>query len=149
MRGGGELVSITIEATAEHAGFTHTRAKPFDSAFITYAGPWAEARAQWPHPTLDAEDDDGYTFDDYVLAKLLSNAKDAADYQRQQAADAALLGPSFAHLAESCAQTWSGELERSWPVICEVARMLLTGSSVTTASIRMLLDRRAALVAEP
>ena len=59
MRGGGELVSVTIEPTAEYAAHTGLRSKPFDIAFVTYAGPWAEARAQWPaEVSLDAEDGD-------------------------------------------------------------------------------------------
>ena len=64
MRGGGELVSVTIEPTAEYAGHTGLRSKPFDIAFVTYAGPWAEARAQWPaEVSLDAEDGDGCVLD--------------------------------------------------------------------------------------
>ena len=53
MRGGGEITSITIEPTADYLGYTWTRIKPFDRAFIIYAGPWAEARAQWTEPTFD------------------------------------------------------------------------------------------------
>ena len=48
MRGGGEITSITIEPTADYLGYTWTRIKPFDRAFIIYAGPWAEARAHGP-----------------------------------------------------------------------------------------------------
>lgn len=100
MRGDGELRSITIEPTAAYLGHTGYRGKPCDAAFVTYAGPWAEARAQWPLPTLEGEDDDGLAFEDYVSGAFPLNADgDGEDFRRAKEADSALHGPEFAHLA--------------------------------------------------
>jgi hypothetical protein len=67
-------------------GDTGMRVKRWDSQFVTYAGPWAEARAQWLRDSLiglDSEDEDGYLFSDYVLgAFLLNRDGDADDYHR-------------------------------------------------------------------
>jgi hypothetical protein len=130
MRGAGELRSVTIERTDEYLGHTGFRGKPCDSAFVTYAGPWAEARAQWPHPTLDGEDDDGCIFGDYVTGAFLLNADgDGADYRRHCADDGALLG-GHAHLLGSREDVWSYELERQWPVIQQIAMRLLAGEAI-------------------
>jgi hypothetical protein len=43
--------------------------KPWDLHIVVYAGPWAEARFQWPRDSvdsLDEQDDDGRAFRDYV-----------------------------------------------------------------------------------
>jgi hypothetical protein len=58
MRGAGEVRSITIEATADYLGHTGIRSKPADSAFITWAGPWAEARAGGADALAQLDDDD-------------------------------------------------------------------------------------------
>jgi hypothetical protein len=140
MRGEGEFRSITIEPTAEYLGHTGFRGKPCDSAFVTYAGPWAEARAQWPHPTLDGEDDDGCIFGDYVASAFLLNAEgDAADYRRHCADDAAQLG-DHAHLLGSREDVWRYELGREWPVIQQVATRLLAGQPVTDHIIRAAME---------
>jgi hypothetical protein len=127
MRGGGELVSVTIEPTAEYAGHTGLRSKPFDIAFVTYAGPWAEARAQWPAEVpLDAEDGDGCVFDDYILAAWWANATgDLAEYKRRCEADAELLG-DHAHLLHLREETWCRELDDRWPAIQQIAKLLMS-----------------------
>ncbi len=74
MRGGGRLHYIDISETAGHRGYTHFSAKVFDFAFIRFAGPFAEARAQWPHDDLDGEDEQGRMFDECVAAAFRANA---------------------------------------------------------------------------
>jgi hypothetical protein len=119
----------------------HIRHKAWDSAFITYAGPWAEARTQWTEHTLDGEDDDGDTFNIYVLAAFLRNTHgDGDDYRRARAAD------PWAALAEregiDREQIWNGELEeRAWPVIQQAAALLMSGP-VAADTIRALLEQR-------
>ena len=108
MRGEGDVVSITIEPTPDYLGYTHFRAKPCDRAFITFAGPWAEARAQWPLPDLDDEDDDGCTFQDYLVVAWMHNADgDLAGYKRARDADAAMFGEQFADLTFGREEIWS------------------------------------------
>jgi hypothetical protein len=143
MRGGGELRSITIEPTAAYQGHTGYRGKPCDSAFVTYAGPWAEARAQWALATLEDEDDDGCTFEDYVTAAFLRNADgDGEQYRRAQEADAALYGPEFGHLAYGREEHWSRELEESWPAVQQLAAMLMDGPVSAEAAVDLVGDYR-------
>ncbi|MCV7176136.1 hypothetical protein [Mycolicibacterium sphagni] len=128
LRGGGDLVSVTIEPTAKYAGHTGFRSKVFDSAFITYAGPWAEARCQWPDGLdLESEDDDGLTFDDYVMGAWLRNPDDWADYEAACAADVTAFGypADLLHFRETA---WCRELEGGpWPVIQQIAELLMRG----------------------
>jgi hypothetical protein len=122
IRGGGRLDYIDIYETADYRGYTHWNGKVFDIAFITYAGPWAEARAQWPLADLDGLDDDGCTFDDHVTAAFLANIDgDFEAYETCLASDPTFLA-SFQSSREEC---WNNELERVWPVVREVARLLL------------------------
>jgi hypothetical protein len=142
MRGSGELRSITIEPTPDHLGYTGFRGKPCDMAFVTYAGPWSEARAQWPMPTIDGRDDDELTFDDYLSGAWLRNASgDGVDYRRAQNADNALFGAQFADLSRVREEAWHSELESRWPVIRELAEMLLSGP-VDAETAANLVDRQ-------
>jgi hypothetical protein len=138
MRGAGELRSITIEPTTEYEGYTGFRSKPCDRAFVTYAGPWAEARAQWPLRGLVGEDDDGCTFGDYLTAAWRQNQHgDLADYERFRETDAALLGhDADLNLIDITEEIWSAELEREWPVIKQVAGWLLSGLAVSDKDVR-------------
>jgi hypothetical protein len=141
MRGGGEVRSITVESTHEHAGLTHTRHKPCDAAFIIYAGPWAEARTQWAAELpLDAHDDDGMTFDDYLLAAWLHNADgDADDYRHAQELDAAMLGDGITtEVLDAREHIWCRELEARWPTIQQIAALLIRGP-VAPATIAALV----------
>jgi hypothetical protein len=62
---GGEVVSVTIKPTARRGAGCEIRRGRADAAdfwaFNYYAGPWAEARAQWTQPTIDegTYDDEG------------------------------------------------------------------------------------------
>ncbi len=138
MRGGGEITSITIEPTADYLGYTWTRIKPFDRAFIIYAGPWAEARAQWTDPTFDGCDGDGCLFEDLVTAAFLRNYDgDATEYKQAldyDPAEIARRAGVFDELARRSGQEipdreemWSRQLECAWPVIQQLAVRLLAG----------------------
>jgi hypothetical protein len=150
LRGGGEVVSITIDAdTATRCagsaaiGHIHFRVKACDEEFVTYAGPWAKARAQWHEPTLDAEDDDGYVFADYVSGAFLYNSDgDLADLTRLRADLRRLWAdPSqFATAVKAAEAVWSHELERRWPVIEAVAAMLGAGATVTPDAVADLIE---------
>lgn len=139
MRGGGELLSITIEPTAQYAGFTRTRHQIWDAAFVTFAGPWAEARATWGPRALDDIDDDGCCFGDYVTEAWFNNLHgDGQTYQDN------LIGESAFGLARDPAERedwWSTELDDRWPVIQAVALLLLDGERVDHATVDELLTR--------
>lgn len=143
MRGGAELVSVTIESAEDYLGRTTQRIKPTDSAFVTYAGPWAEARYLWQtEPTGE------FDFEDYVGGALLSNPDDAKQYQQAIAAERAMLesainntGIALAELLDVAGreQLWGRELEDRWPEIQQVARMLLDGEGVDHETVDRLL----------
>lgn len=123
MRGGGRLHYIDMSETADYRGYTHFNAEVFDIPFITYAGPFAEARAQWPHDDLDGEDEYGRTFGECVAAAFRANADgDFEAYPAALRADPTTLA-SFQSRRE---KSWNIELEREWHVIEVVARRLLT-----------------------
>ena len=124
----GEITSITIEATDEYYGLTKFDAAPMDRTFITYAGPWAEARAQWRKSTLDVTDGDGHTFDDYLDRASNRNR----DGDLEALSQFAVNHPATATEQLERARHWPSELERLWPVIQAVAERLLTNTEVTT-----------------
>ena len=155
LRGGATFVSITLERTAAYGGHNDVRCRPFDAGFITYAGPWAQARAQWHGPTLDDDDEDGCCFGDYVVGALIENAEDTAAWRqwdaellqaaqddftrRAQQESPELLGGLDPGAARE--QGWERELERCWPVIQQVAAMLVNGVTVTPVMVTGLLER--------
>ena len=151
LRGGGELLSITIEPTDDYLGRTGSRTKAVasgDRMFVTFAGPWAEARTQWPLTSVDGEDDAGATFDDYLCGAWLVNADGDSDaYEGMRVEDlkdrmllAEHLDITPGELRERQERGWGDELEHAWPVIQQVAKLLLAGDTVTDAVVRDLVD---------
>lgn len=100
--------------------------EPTQAAFIFYAGPWAEARVQWPRPALSRLDDtdaNGRSFHETVTAAFkegvhFGGASDLAMYTEQVGVD-----PNI----PAREQDWSCELERAWPVIETLANALRDG----------------------
>jgi hypothetical protein len=151
MRGGGECHGITLEPTGTHWGMTRTRTKMFvdDAAFSTYAGPWADARAQWPAglPIDEHDDDGGYWFHERVTETFEDNGDDDLEnyepaWENDPVQQAIRSGKLT--LPEGCPPMtqewyeakWSRELEDVWPVIQALATRLLdvrtmTGDEVT------------------
>lgn len=129
---GGSIDSITIDPVpGEYLGITHSRGTQWARSFEIYAGPWAEARSQWPGETLDEPDGDGDVFGDYLTVAFIRNhgtdGSDLATYTRWTENDRLLLPVQQRHLHNPAQRedVWSRELERVWSVICEVATMLL------------------------
>lgn len=159
---GGVLISITIHPTPEHpeyAGKTNfTVDEPSYFHFAVYAGPWAEARSQWPQDSLnslDDEDDDGRPFRDYVRHAFDVIDRDGDSVKYFELEEGILPhGTTFKPLAPLIAeferrpifevvadreQEWSRRLEEHWPTIRTVAGMLLDGSTdvdAITAAVR-------------
>ncbi|MCA2244873.1 MULTISPECIES: hypothetical protein [Mycobacteriaceae] len=102
--------------------------QPAQVAFVFYAGPWAEARAQWAHPVLgglDESDDRGIPFREAVIAAFkdaphFGGGSDLAMYMQQVRVD-----PSI----PSMEAYWSGDLECAWPAIQKLAAALRDGLS--------------------
>jgi hypothetical protein len=151
---GGKLITISIDcphpcATAghpmtKHMGYTGFQVGGRDMLqFVTYAGPWAEARCQCAQEGLDDEEDEGLTIDDYLNGVWrLNRDGDRDDYRQLEdgispdgmrfdvptTLKAQLLGRRRYELIEEREQQWSRQLEECcWPVIHTVAQMLLDG----------------------
>lgn len=138
---GGTFFSISIDRSTMHDGITHAGCDQRHIDFVLYAGPWAEARAQWPEPLpLDAV----RTFQRCVEDALLSSPDDLRQYEPSE-------DIPFAHLT---AGIWGGErppvpgarepsrqseLESAWPTMRFVAEMLTSGDDVTADCVSDML----------
>lgn len=140
---GHELRSITIEPTDAHLGQMFYRGRPFDQAFISWAGPWAQARAAWQHEapaTLDAVDDELLTFDDYITGAFLNGGHEdlaPVDEHLTQLRELSAAHPEL-RLAR-VDEVWHMELERVWAAVQTVAAWLLDGQTVEHDKVAGLL----------
>lgn len=140
MRGGSTLTSVEL-SEVHGEGITWHNGHTWDFAFIAYAGMWAEARLSWPRAEPTGEDGDGLTFDDYVTGVYLTQPDDAAIVSARQD-ELRSYGLDPERLREAIRGdeiTWGRELEHVWPVVCQVARMLLDGETVTASDVLRLL----------
>ena len=139
-RGKITSININLDRTRGEHGETWTSAMQHDQSFITYAGPWAEARSQWTGANLDDVDDGGCTFSDRLATCFELNQYDLALYnlcvEKYDRGWNPLL--SQHDLAERAAD-WSRQFETLWPIMCQVAQLLLAEESVTTDIIAALI----------
>jgi hypothetical protein len=136
MRSNSHLVSVSLDTKRHGDGITWARQRPTDSAFFTWAGPWAEARLRWGDRPLDERDDDDLGFADHLAGAFLEQVSDLDHYVEQaQEWDALVASSGFnaAELRRATEHTWSQELERVWPAILHVAELLLRDETVTHA----------------
>ena len=139
MRGESQLWNVALDADRHGEGLTTRSGKRFDDAFLAFAGPWAEARHRWGDRSLDGEDDEGLTFEDYIIGVLLEQPSDRSALQAARAqARADGEPPGRDRPAE---QVWQIELERVWPAIAAVAGVLLAGGPLTHEVVNSLVDR--------
>lgn len=132
---GGTLIEITLgnadwssdNLDADVPGYTLHHTKAENAPFVTFAGPWATA--MWTvenEPDVDCFDDAmHYAWDDSVDG-------DTAKYGAlvdQLNDEAHRLG--LGHIGPLWESNWCRELEELWPVIRDVAGMLLRGDTVT------------------
>jgi len=152
MRGGGTFTSVTIERTDEYLGCTFTRLKQWDNQFVSYAGPWAEARAQWPEDlSVDDLDDEGLGLNDYIAIALVANPPDRQGYEEPTGALAIAIRKDLERdrsdevirqMDAARDETWDRGLESMWPVMLSVAHMLMDGQVVNEEVVRSLIDER-------
>ena len=141
VRRGGTFDAISIEPTITRDGFVHTRGvSAADYPFVIFAGPWAEARADWGARSFDDVDGDGHTFADYLKASMGANASDLRDYVPERDIPSELLYSEFGwnevpEIPLAREQSWYAELEICWPTIQSVANMLSSGITVTAEAI--------------
>ena len=143
---GHELRALTVEATEEFRGFTGYRGRPVDDAFIGWAGPWAQGRALWRGDaggdslTLDAVDEEGIEFRDYISAAFLTGGDGDLHAVDRYVDELSGLGLDL----PSPEATWCRELELVWPVILGVAARLLHGESITHQMVEEALEQHLA-----
>jgi len=123
--------------------------KQWDNQFVSYAGPWAEARAQWPEDlSVDDFDDEGLDLEDYIVIALVANPPDLQGY-REPVGEIALsnrkameraFGDEIRQMDAARDKAWDSELERMWPVMLSVAHMLMDGQAVNEELVRSLID---------
>jgi hypothetical protein len=136
---GGKCCHITIEPDGDYDGLTNVVVAQRNLAFVTYAGVWAEARAEWGK-VLDGKDDDCLTFDDYVAIAFGRNAEgDLREYRRLMIALAAAYGDLNALLTYESEKAWCRQLEAKWLVIRKVAELLVAEADVSTEVVSALL----------
>lgn len=129
MRGGGRVRSVSIEPSAKHLGITRISIKPWDDAFVTFAGVWAEAHYLWLKDERSYTED-GIQFGDVLTTVFISQKDDCNDYYRALKDDPAsmLLDP------EVCEPCWGTELQQVWIAIERLAKRLLAERTVYEVS---------------
>jgi hypothetical protein len=141
---GGQIISISIgPVPGSHHGATEIDVALSENSFLIFAGPWAEARHQWPTDNLEDLDDDGPTFNDYLTASFANSSHDVANYEHWLKEDEKWL-PHHLRGQRSRGdreQEFSPELSEQWPAIREVAlRLLVDEKSMTTEVIAEFLE---------
>ncbi len=142
MRGDSTFTGADITKTTEHDGITHMSLKPCDIPFNSYAGPWAEARADWGDRPLDDLDPEGLTFSDYVGGAFLDGGRADAEAMRLHDDLAAMRGEdsdAWHELTATDEQTWTHELEQMWPVVQAVAEHLIEHRTLTPAELHNIV----------
>jgi hypothetical protein len=141
---GGTFDSICIEPTLRRDGVIHVQYPSCHRDFVTIAGPWADARADWGALPLDGVDSIGHTFDDYLKASMHANASDLRVYEPDRDLPLELLtaemwGGEAPEIPLARDESWYAELETLWPTMESTATMLLRGVEVTPDVVTALL----------
>ena len=134
IRGRKFLRLVSIAASIAHRGNTFHSSPGWNDAFVAWAGPWAQAHAEWTGRPLERAGDE-FTFEDYLAAAFLNGGHEDSQIVEQHFAS--MPWPSMRSGTE---RAWSMELTRMWPAITQVAEWLLGGERVTDQRIRDLTD---------
>jgi hypothetical protein len=139
---GGELVEVflgsadwsTEDDGADSLGGTVHRTADEALPFVTFAGPWAEAMWTVEH------DSDVDNFRDALEYAWDNNSGDTNKYEsRVVALDGFAASLGFGAVGRSWESEWCDELESLWPVIRQVAGLLVDGVDVDHAVVATLL----------
>lgn len=122
MRGGGELRSVSISDTVHGAGLTLPQGHRWNLAFIAYAGPWAEARAQWP-PNINLPE---FT----TKAPRPTTGSWARSSIRPSDYEMVAAELASSHLSGATKQVWHAELEEVWPQIVDLSERVAREGTV-------------------
>jgi hypothetical protein len=134
-----ELGSVTIEPTDHTLGLTLvTPRTATDRSFVIFAGPWADARSQWPLPTLDGEHY-GKTFEESLKRAFWREFHGDGHLYMEALGVEDDQGVIFDR--EGREWFWSrDDLEPYWPVIQAVAEILIRDRTVTGEAVRHVYE---------
>jgi len=122
-----------VEGAASVVAGRHRSPGP-DDGFVAWAGPWAQAHAEWCDRPLDGADDE-FVFDDYFTVAYLSGGLEDSQIVEQHSASL-----PWHSMRAGTERVWAMELARKWPAIEQVAEWLLVGEPVTDERVRDLTD---------
>ncbi|MEO3757065.1 hypothetical protein ABGB19_02080 [Mycobacterium sp. B14F4] len=141
---GGQLIRVflgtvdwtTDDMSADTTGGTEHRTDDVDRPFVTFAGPWAEAKWMVANePDLD----DFHEALDYVWDENFDG--DTAKYEGRVAAlEAVAAQLGLGHVGRAWEVGWAYELDDLLPAIEAVAAMLIRGEEVTHEVVRELVE---------
>jgi hypothetical protein len=134
LRDQGSLRPFTITPADDYRDSMCQRSPGRDPGFVAWAGPWAQARAEWCERPIDRGGDQ-FVFTDYLLTAYLGGGH--ADWLIVEQHFAAL---PWASMRAGTERVWGIELTRMWPAIQQVAEWLLVGEPVTHQRVRDLTD---------
>lgn len=131
----------SLDMSTDTPGGTEHVSRRENQPFITFAGPWAEARWSVENDPDYAGDDDM----DSALEDAWENNTDGDTVRYQDRVDelqslAMQLG-GFCSVGAVWEWHWSNELDELWPAICEVAALLIGGRTVTHDLVKAAIDR--------
>ncbi|GLE56387.1 hypothetical protein NJBCHELONAE_16960 [Mycobacteroides chelonae] len=144
---GGTFSSFSIEPTTTYDGGVHVTHDRRHRDFVTFAGPWADARLGWGDRTLHGIDDNGLTFYDYVRTSMCVNAGDLRLYEPdrdlpRELFEADVFGGETPEIPLARDDAWYTELESYWPTIEAIAADALRGQQITPNYIVRHLNSR-------
>lgn len=143
---GGTFDGLTIEATTTRDGRVHVTYERRHHDFVTFAGPWADARVDWGDRPPNGVDADGSTFHDYLRASLRVNADDLRLYVPSrnlptELFEADSFGGDAPEIPLARDESWYAELESYWPTMQLMADMVLRGEHVAPEWVRARLGQ--------
>jgi len=132
LRDGSYVRPFTITSADDYPDRTCHLSPGRDPGFVAWAGPWAQARAEWCERPLESSGDE-FVFADHLLTAYLSGGH--TDWLIVEQHFASL---PWSSMRAGTERVWGMELTRMWPAIQQVAEWLLVGEPVTGQRVRDL-----------
>ena len=139
LRDGSAVRPFSITSADDYPDSTCHLSPGRDPGFVAWAGPWAQAYAEWCERRLERGGDE-FVFADYLLTVYLNGSH--TDWVIVEQHFASL---PWASMRAGTERVWGTELARMWPAIQQVAEWLLVGEPVTNQRVRDLTDAEMAL----
>jgi len=142
---GGRLISVSLgqidwdskDWSWDQQAETHHSSRLENQPFVTFAGPWAQAK--W----MLENDPDIDTFDEAIQCAWEENPDGDGEKYESFVGALETFGSQFGFysIGRSWQLDWSDELETIWPAIQEIAALLIAGETVTHLHVVDAIDR--------